>query len=374
MKPCRFAVYAGCTIALFASAPFSARAQDRTDKVEYRDPKTQKTTSRTGALSEENVAKVTLLSGANKTKVEIPSSEILEVTYDGEPAEVVAGRNAEKNRDHEKALAAYQEALKKVPASNKALHAHVEFKILKLKAQAAEAGAGAARGPIIDDLRKFRTTHPDARQTLECLDLLSRLLAAEGQPVQEVIDAFKALRSKYADSKEIAARCDLFETQALIQDGENLLKSNEEEAKPKFAAAQTKLQAMLAGADKATALEIRVVLAECKAILGQLPEAVKELDDLLKEASNDHTRATVHLGRGDCYRLTKQFRDAQWDYLWVDVIYNQDREQQAKALYCLSEVFGALGDNNKAKECKDRLMSDPRLKDSQYQRRAARAN
>jgi tetratricopeptide (TPR) repeat protein len=295
------------------------------------------------------------------------------VVYDGEPGELLAGRNAEKNRDHEKALAAYQEALKKVPASNKTLHAHVQFKVLKLKAQAAETGAGAARGPVIDELRKFRTTYPEARQTLECLDLLSRLLTAEGQPVQEVVDAFKALRTKYADSKEIAARCDLFETQALITEGENLLKTNEDDAKKKYAAAQAKLQTMLAGADKSTALEIRVVLAVCRSIQGQLPEAVKELDELLKEASNDHTRATIHLGRGDCYRLTKQYRDAQWDYLWVDVIYNQDREQQAKALYCLSEVFTALGDNNKAKECKERLMTDPRLKDSQFQRLAARA-
>jgi tetratricopeptide (TPR) repeat protein len=373
MRPCRFSVSFGCAVVLLASSPLGVWAQDKTDKVEYRDPKTQKNTSRTGTIAEENVAKVTLLSGANKTKVEIPTSEIIDVVYDGEPGELLAGRNAEKNRDHEKALAAYQEALKKVPASNKTLHAHVQFKVLKLKAQAAETGAGAARGPVIDELRKFRTAYPEARQTLECLDLLSRLLTAEGQPVQEVVDAFKALRTKYADSKEIAARCDLFETQALITEGENLLKTNEDDAKKKYAAAQAKLQAMLAGADKSTALEIRVVLAVCRSIQGQLLEAVKELDELLKEASNDHTRATIHLGRGDCYRLTKQYRDAQWDYLWVDVIYNQDREQQAKALYCLSEVFAALGDNNKAKECKERLMTDPRLKDSQFQRLAARA-
>src|SRR5262249_54526217 len=155
----------------------------------------------------------------------------------------------------------------------------------------------------------------------------------------------------YADSKEIAARCDLFEAQSLIQEGETVLKTNAEEARKKYADAQTKLQAMLAGADKTTALDIRVALAQCKAVMGQLPEALKDLDDLLKDASTDRMHATILLGRGDCNRLAKQFAEARWDYLWVDVVYNQDREQQSKALYYLNEVFGALGDNSRAKEC-----------------------
>jgi hypothetical protein len=354
--------------------PLTALAQDRADEVPFLD-RTQKNnprTTRRGSIVTETPAKVTILTGLNKTRMEIPVADIIDVKYDGEPAEMSQARAAEGRRAFDQALQFFKDAKKNAPGGNKLLQAHLQFKIAKLEALASETGSGGARVAAIDALRAFRSANPDGRQIVECLDLLSRLLTLEGKSNQEVVDGFRLLKTKYAENKEIASKCDLFESQLLLLEGQLLLRDKPEEGKKKYAEAQTKLQAMLPNADKASALEMRVSLAECKAALGQTAEALKDLDAIFREAGEDaRLRAAAHLGRADCYRLANQPKEAMWDYLWVDVVFNQDREQNAKALYYLAEMFDRQNDVAKAKETRERLQNDPRLRDTRYQKMTA---
>jgi tetratricopeptide (TPR) repeat protein len=361
------------SLALFLIAqPSLALAQDRADEVIFLDrtKKENQRTTRRGTVVSENPAKVALLFGVNKTRQEIATADIVDIRYDGEPPEMTQARTAENRKDHERALNLYKDAKKSAPTGNKLLMASLLFRIAKLQAIIAESGSGGARVTAIDDLRAFRRDHADSRHIVECLELLSRLLTMEGKSNQEVVSAFATLRTSYASNKEIAAKCDLFEGQLLLQEGQLLLREHKaDQAKQKYQQAQTKLQAMLQGADKTAGLEMRVSLAECKAALGDPAGALKDLDAVFAEAGDDaRLRAVAHLGRGDCYRMNNQFREAMWDYLWVDVIYNQDREQNAKALYFLQEVFERLNEPAKAKETRERLKTDARLKDTRYQR------
>jgi hypothetical protein len=291
---------------------------------------------------------------------------------------MITARSAETKRSYDQALAAYRDAAKKVAKDNKFLQIEVEFRITRMLVQLADAGDPDARAKAIEALRKFKDTYPDSRQIVEALDHLSRLLVMDGKSPQEVVKAFQELRAKHSDNKDISNRCDLFESQILLQEGQLLLKDKPDEAKQKYAQAQQKLTAMLQGADKADALRVRIGLAECKAALGQHAEAIKDLETIMTEAEGDSgLLAAAHLGRGDCYRLNKQFREAMWDYLWVDVVYNQDREQQARALYFLQEVFEGMKDSDpaaaaRAKEARERLQNDARLKDTRYQKLAGK--
>jgi tetratricopeptide (TPR) repeat protein len=355
-------------------------AQDKVDKVRVITDRTKTPptiVTRTGTVQAENAAKVTFL-GQNGQKTDIKNSDIVEIQYDGEPDEAASGRVAENKKAYDQALPSYVEALKKVPKDNKLAATNLEFKVAKMLTQQADAGAVDARAKAIDALRKFKDAHPDARQTVEALDMLSRLLVMDGKPADEVVKAFQTLRAKHAENKEISNRCDLFESQLLLQEGQLLLKDRADEAKNKYTQAQTKLTAMLQGAEKADALRVRIGLAECKAALGKQEEAIKDIETVYKEAGDDNNlKAAVHLGRADCFRLNKQFREAMWDYLWVDVVYNQDREQQARALFYLQECFDGLKDSDptatsKAKDARDRLQNDPRLKDTRYQKLAGK--
>ncbi len=351
--------------------PVALQAQDRLDRIEYldRSAKPPKPVTRSGAISSETPVKVIILTPPNNRPLEIAPGDIIDVIYDGEPEDSARARGAERDKAREKhlerALSIYQDIGRK-PIANKLIQAHVRFKIAKLTAQLAETATPADRLRAIDLLRAFKRDYPDGRQTIECLDLLSRMLLQEGQSAQEVVDAFRQLKAKYKDNKELAARCDVFESQLLVQEAQGLFRKDRTRAQQKYQQAQQALEAMIKTADPATALDIQVNLAECKAALGKLDEALKDLQAILDAADDDRTRATAHLGRADCYRLNDRFKEAMWDYLWVDVLYNQDREQWAKAVYHLIEVFDKLNDGDRARLCRE-LLND-KLRDTRYQK------
>jgi hypothetical protein len=52
----------------------------------------------------------------------------------------------------------------------------------------------------------------------------------------------------------------------------------------------------------------------------------------------------------------------------VDVVYNQDRVQHAKALYHLWDLFSKEGDASRAQECREALMA-PEFAGLEYQKR-----
>jgi len=63
---------------------------------------------------------------------------------------------------------------------------------------------------------------------------------------------------------------------------------------------------------------------------------------------------------GDCYRLNGRPKEALWPYLWVDVIYHQDKQEHAKAIAQLAKLFDEQGDKARAKLYKDKLKRENR--------------
>jgi hypothetical protein len=203
--------------------------------------------------------------------------------------------------------------------------------------------------------------------------MLSNLLVIDGESTQEVITAFRGLKSQFGGtSKDLALRCDWFECQTMLEEARSLLAEKPDDAKPKYEQIQRQLKELRQNADASIKTEVEVGLAECKTVLGQPDEALKDLAAIQKSTDDPRTMAAIHLGCGDCHRLQKRYREAMWHYLTVETVYNQDRDQHAHALYHLIEVFAKLSEPAKSKDCKDRLLADPRLKGSRYQRLAVR--
>jgi tetratricopeptide (TPR) repeat protein len=361
------------TLVVMLLCPVAAAAQDKADRVRYADRGRGVETTRTGTITAEDPVKLTIIAGTTRTKQDIPAADVVDVQYDGEPGEVEAARKAERGRNFDQARGAYEAALKRIPVAQKFLHAHVQFKAAEMLGQLADNGDEPSRKAALAALRQFRTDHPDARQALPALDLYGRLLLQEGQSVQDAVDGLGQLKARFNKEKDLSARCDLLASLLLMQEAEVLLKDRPDDARQRYAKAQNLLEAVLPGADSAAALDLRLSLAECKAAQGRLDEALKDLDAILRSAGDQtRTRSAVHLSRGDCLRVAGRPKDALWDYLWVDTVYFQDREQHAQALYCLAEVFTALGDASRARECRDRLVTDGRLRDTRYYKLAGR--
>lgn len=77
-----------------------------------------------------------------------------------------------------------------------------------------------------------------------------------------------------------------------------------------------------------------------------LSAAVKEIEEKIG-ASKDITVRGVGYGMiGELYLAAKRPRDAMWAFLWVETVYNQDKDEALKAMVRLSQIFKAQMDED----------------------------
>src|SRR5262249_36201669 len=105
---------------------------------------------------------------------------------------------------------------------------------------------------------------------------------------------------------------------------------------------------------------IAVYQAACLGASGKLTEAVAQLESIIAKNPDKEVKALAYNALGDCYRLNGRPREALWPYLWVDVIYHQDRQEHAKALAELARLFQEQGDPARVRKYKDKLKQEAR--------------
>jgi len=84
-------------------------------------------------------------------------------------------------------------------------------------------------------------------------------------------------------------------------------------------------------------------------------EAIAALEKLLNDTKDPMARSCGYAILGEVYMVHKLTRDAMWSYLWVDAVYNQDREEQVKAMSRLIEIFELLKEKDRAEQFAERL-------------------
>jgi hypothetical protein len=220
---------------------------------------------------------------------------------------------------------------------------NVEFRIASLLARQARE-EGKPPGPAIRKLREFCKNRVDGWQIIPSARLLGRLLTTEKQ-YRQAEQVYGDLAANPLLPVEARNTCRLLAARVSIRPG-------------KYPEAMVKLQALAdkLPKDSRQIQQARIGQAECLAALGKLPEARDKLNMVLDEAKNDkELRAQAYNTLGQCSYAAKQYKDALWDFLRVDVVYYQDREEHAKALYYLTDLFGKLKDEPRAKDCRARL-------------------
>ncbi|MBX9584050.1 MAG: hypothetical protein K2X87_27430 [Gemmataceae bacterium] len=81
----------------------------------------------------------------------------------------------------------------------------------------------------------------------------------------------------------------------------------------------------------------------------------ESLEGEVAKAKDPAVRATGRLAQAELYLAADRPRDAMWALLWVEVVENGDREEVAKAVARLADVFRVLGDEDRAKSYRDKL-------------------
>ncbi|HMC63526.1 MAG TPA: tetratricopeptide repeat protein [Gemmataceae bacterium] len=333
------------------SMPISlVRGQDR---IIYTDRAKKAEQLATGAIEEETPAKIVYKVTAGRR--EIAAADIIDIEYQV-PGEArleyrralnqqksadKAATEAERTKLLNSAISTYKATLKSL-ASNKLAQRHVQFKIAQLTAQLA-GDESSERDAAIAALETFKKQHPNGWQIVACCHWLARL-QMQGQDYDGALKTYEDLAKTPNIAPEVQREAELLSARALTR------------AK-RYAEAQKRLQAALKSLprDDPQVDRVQVYLAECQARTGQFDVATKQLESIINKTTNNDLKALAYNTLGDCYLANERPRDAMWAYLWVDVVYHQDKQEHRKALEELAKIFERFKDENRAKEYRERL-------------------
>lgn len=324
-----------------------------------------------GVVAAESIEGIRLSGEANI----IPATEIEDVNYEDQLSikvrintyrkAVASEKNAktaatveDRQKSLKEAIAKFQEAASSMDEKLYAAKRHATFKIAYLQGL---LGKGAKeqldRVLAISKLKDFVKQNPDSWQYTSAMLLLADLQSEQGD-AEAAEETIKTL-SKAKVSDEVRQNAKLTLVRFAIR------------AK-KYEEASTQLQVLINSFKKGTQQQIqaRLMNAECLAAMNKLPEATKDLKEILDDIKDGTTKAIAYNTLGECYYQADQFQEARWPFLWVDVIYNSDDKQHAKALYYLYMTFYSLREFERADTFYDTLVNNSRFQGSEYRQKA----
>jgi hypothetical protein len=195
-------------------------------------------------------------------------------------------------------------------------------------------------------------------EMVPALKMLGQLLEEKGD-VQGASQAYADLSALPNVPKKTKQEAEMLAVRVLLRGG-------------KFADVEQRLKDLQQGlsADDPQRTYVAVLLVQAQLAQGNLGQAETQLKAALQATADSAVKAVARNLLGDYYRAKGQLEQAFWQYLWVDVLYNQDREETAKALYHLSKLFDKVKkDVGRAEECLRRLKGQE-FAGTAYQRRA----
>lgn len=350
--------FIGCTQALYAQDEVFVRGKDKPLKVNIK--------AESGLGIEQDL-------GKGKAKELIPAEDIVDVMYnnltpDGvrvnvyRPAftkerkyfDLIARKDSKEKITLGEILKAYAEAFPQV--KEKYAKQHLEYKIAYLSVlQAQEDGAGD--DAAMQKLVTFKSNHPDSWQIASCLRTLANMQVAQ-KKFKEAELTYQELAAANV-APEVKLEAELLAAQISLRGGNG-------------ADAIKKLDDILAKLPKDSKFysRARIAKAESMATSKDRDQAIALLRQIIKESSDKAVKAIAYNALGEVFFQAAAYKEARWEFLHVDVLYNQDRNEHAKALYYLSQVFDKLGEAERAKECRDTLVTDRQFAGLEWQRLA----
>jgi hypothetical protein len=239
------------------------------------------------------------------------------------------------------------------------VHRYFQYRIAQttsLLAQEDTSRSDAAFKALSD----YKTAFPDGWEIVPALQLLA-LLQEEKGDTESAGKTYATLADLPGISADMKMQSQLKGARLLLR----ALKFGEAEAKLKQVES-----ALPADDPQRTFVEVYLIQTRI-AQKGNLDGIQKKLEQIILRSKDGALGALAHNALGDYYR-TKGDDQAFWEYLKVDMMYNQDKEEHAKALYFLSQLFQKPPRVNpdRAEEFLARLKS-PQFDGTLYQRLAA---
>jgi TolA-binding protein len=240
------------------------------------------------------------------------------------------------------------------------VHRYFQYRIAQTTALLAQDDA-SRREAAFTALNNYKTAFPDGWEIVPALQWLASLQEEKGD-TEGASKTYATLSELVGISADMKLQSQLKGARLLLR----ALKFREAEAKLK------QVESALPTNDPQRAF-VEVYLIQARiAQKGNLDGIPKKLEQIILSGKDGALRALAHNALGDYYRTNDDVAQAFWEYCKVDMLYNQDKEEQAKALYYLSQLSEKPPRNNRdrAEEFLARLKS-PQFDGTLYQRLAA---
>lgn len=238
------------------------------------------------------------------------------------------------------------------------VHRYLQFRIGQTLYYLARDDAGR-RDAAVAALNQYKSNFADGWEIVPALQLLASLQEDKGD-IEAAAQTFAALAALPGISPRMKLEGQLKSARLLM-------------AARKFADAETQLNqaasALSTNDPQRATVEVYLIQSRI-AQKGKLDGIDTKLHQVLRTVKDGKLRAAAHNSLGDYYRAKNDLTQAFWEYCKVDMLYNQDKEEHAKALYYLSQLFvNPRNDRLRADEALERLKS-PQFEGTLYQRQA----
>ncbi|GIW89507.1 MAG: hypothetical protein KatS3mg108_3831 [Isosphaeraceae bacterium] len=270
----------------------------------------------------------------------IPVDQIDQVTYDGVPPSFALAESRLGAGNLQEAAELFGKAAAEAKGK-----ANLERAAQYGRAAAlAELGLvdSARAGEAIKALEEFVRTQPNARQLGSALLTLARLSLAQGDTER----AAAVLADLKARVPWAAGRAAVLEARVMARKGDH---------EGSIAA----LDALVAAAPAGSAQAREAILAKAESLVAtrRFAEAEAVVQRVIAESDpeDDAIQAEAHNMLGDCLRAAGRPKDALIAYLKTDVLYDGARDQHARALAQIAELWTELKQDARAAEVRARL-------------------
>lgn len=332
-----------------------------------------------GTVKFEDAKSIVVVHTVDKKKVEesFPALDVVDIVHDAiSPAELTTkgfpcriAREAEKDAESDDpakrkaaltlAVTNYNVTLGKMKRDTNAQKnaaRQIEFKVAVLMVrQATDQGSGADKA--IAKLQDFKTKFADSWQIHQVMPMIAQI-QMDASDFKEAAKTFQEM----ADMPTLPADV---RRDAELRVVEVMVRAND------IAGANSKLDALEKKAAGSASFSSRVKLARADVLIGQkqFDKAIPFLQEVVKTNTDKQIKAIAHNTLGECLFKAQKYNEALWEFLWVDAVFNQDRQQHAKALYYLWKTFEQLNNNERAQECLQAL-EDRQFNGTEFQREA----
>lgn len=316
----------GCWFALATLVGGLAASAQEVDRVVPIEGRTL-----SGKITAVSNAGITIDAGGRSVTVE--PSNVRRVEFAGEPREVTTARRSLAEGRLNQVLPDL-ESVDVTRLQPPALAAEVRFMTAYCIAKMAMSGERGTLDEATRGVQEFVATHPDSYRFFEATELLGDLLNSRGLFDQAETQFARLVESPWGDLQQ-AGRLKLARTQEL-QEKFDLAAENYRGVEQVESATEASRRAKLSA---------RVGLARCTAFQGDPEAGISTLQEMIRSESSTDVDlfAQIYNALGNCQAAAGRKKEAILAFLHTDLLFYQNADYHAEALYHLGSLFPSVG-------------------------------